>query len=52
MHQISTCQYEKVRQGQKELITFQLMVGLTHKTPMSVSPNKRNLGTTRGKENN
>ena len=48
MHQISTCPYEKVWQGQKELITFQLLVGLTHKTPMSVSPNKGNLGNKRG----
>ena len=43
MHQISTCPYEKVWQGQKELL-----VGLTHKTLMSVSPNKGNLGTKRG----
>ena len=48
MHQISTCPYEKVWQGQKELITFQLLVGLTHKTLMSVSLNKGNLGTKRG----
>ena len=48
MHQISTCPYEKVGQGQKELITFQLLVGLTHKTLMSVSLSKGNLGTKRG----
>ena len=48
MHQISTCPYEKVWQKQKELITFQLLVGLTHKTLMSISRNKGNLGTKRG----
>ena len=31
MHRISTCRYEKAWQGQKKLITFQLLVDLTHK---------------------